>query len=130
MKYLRQLRESRKSNMPNFKRIVVDDFVIYQGKNAESNDYITMEVADEEDLWFHAKGVPGSHVIIRVKDKLPPKDIIEKAAIIAAKNCKSQENKIKIVYCKKKFVTKKSGMNAGQVAVDYKNANEIIVNKS
>lgn len=125
-----EVNESRKSNGPNFKRILIDDFVVYQGRNAESNDYITMEVADEEDLWFHAKGVPGSHVVIRVKDKLPPKDVIEKAAIIAAKNCKSLENKIKVVYCKKKFVSKRSGMNAGQVMVDYKNASEIIVTKT
>jgi predicted ribosome quality control (RQC) complex YloA/Tae2 family protein len=84
---------------------------------------------DPEDIWMHAKGVPGSHVVIKVKDKLPSEEVIKKAAEIAAKNCKSKEDKVRVLYCKKKFVKKEKGMNPGQVKVDYVNANEIVINK-
>ena len=129
MRYIKKYNEG-KNNKPNFKRIIDGDFVIFQGKDAESNDYVTLELASDNDLWFHAKGVPGSHVIIKVKDNIPGDDIIQKAALIAAKNSKSKEDKVKVIYCKKKFVTKDPGMNAGQVKVDHLNANVIIVNKN
>ena len=40
------------------------DFIVFVGKNAESNEYLTFELADEMDLWFHAKDYPGSHVVL------------------------------------------------------------------
>lgn len=122
-----EISESKKG--PNFKKIIVDDFVVYQGRDAESNDYVTLDLANDDDYWFHAKGVPGSHVVVKIKDKIPTQEIIKKIAEIAAKNCKSKENKVKVVYCKKKFVKKEKGMNPGQVKVDYNNASEIIVSK-
>jgi len=120
--------ESKKQKI-NIKKFLIGDFVVIQGKDAEANDYVTLELADSDDLWFHAKGVPGSHVIIRVKDKLPTEDVIKQTAEIAAKGSKSNEDKVKVCYCKKKFVKKEKGMNPGQVSVDYKNAYEIIVSK-
>ena len=113
----------------NYKRFDIDGYVVYQGKNAEGNDYITLEIANENDIWMHSKGIPGSHIVIKVGDKLPSEEVIRKAAILAAKNCKSKESEIKVVYCKKKFVKKEPGLNVGQVRVDYINSNEIIVNK-
>lgn len=128
MKYIKKYNES--SNKLNIKKYLIDDFIVYQGKDALSNDHITFEMSDEEDYWFHAKGIPGSHVLIKIKDKLPMEETIKKVAKIAAKNCKSKENEVKIVYCKKKFVTKEKGMNVGQVKVHYLNSNEIIVLKN
>ncbi len=54
---------------------------------------------------------------------------IRKAAEITAKNSKSDSNETVVVYCKKKFVNKRKGMNPGQVEVDYKNAYEISIYK-
>ena len=89
----------------NFKKEIIDDFIIYYGRDAESNDYVTQEMANNEnDIFLHAHKYPGSQVIIKVKDKIPTKEVIEKAAIIAAKNSKSKENVVNVVYCKKKFV--------------------------
>ena len=128
MRYLKKYNES-KNNKPNVKKHLIDGFVIYQGKDADANDYITLELANDDDIWMHAKGIPGSHVIIKVSDNLPSEVVIKKAAEIAAKNSKGKDDTIKVVYCKKKFVKKEKGMNPGQVRVDYKNANEIIINK-
>lgn len=126
MKYIKTF----ESKDTNYKKYDIDGFVVYQGKTAEGNDFVTLELAAPEDYWFHAKGIPGSHVVIKVKDRLPSEEVIRKVALIAAKNCKSKENEIKIVYCKKKFVKKEKGLNVGQVRVDYINANELTINKN
>jgi predicted ribosome quality control (RQC) complex YloA/Tae2 family protein len=130
MKFIKSFLESKKSEKPKIKKHDIDGFVVYQGKDAISNEHITLELANEDDIWMHAKGVPGSHVLIKIKDKIPTETTIKRAAIIAAKNSKSEEDMVKVVYCKKKYVKKEPGMNTGQVKVDYINANEIIVPKN
>lgn len=112
------------------KRHLIDDFVVFQGKNAAANDFLTLELANEDDIWMHAKGVPGSHVLIKVSDKLPTLEVIKKAAQIAADNSKGNSgSEVTVVYCKRRFVHKRPGMNPGQVEVEYKNSNQIIVTK-
>jgi predicted ribosome quality control (RQC) complex YloA/Tae2 family protein len=130
MKFIKSFLESKKSEKPKIKKHDIDGFVVYQGKDANSNEHITLELSNEDDIWMHAKGVPGSHVLIKIKDKIPTETTIKRVAIIAAKNSKSEEDMVKVVYCKKKYVKKEPGMNTGQVKVDYINANEIIVPKN
>jgi len=130
MKFIKSFLESKKSEKPKIKKHDIDGFVVYQGRDANSNEHLTLEVATENDIWMHAKGVPGSHVIIKVKDKVPTETTIKRVAMIAAKNSKSEEDMVKVVYCKKKYVKKEPGMNTGQVKVDYINADEIIVPKN
>lgn len=115
-----------KSKFPNIKTFEIDGFTVLMGRDSASNDHLSINMANEDDLWFHSKGFPGSHIIIRVKDKLPTKEVIKEVALLAAKNSKGIGN-VPIVYCKAKFVKKKPGMNIGQVTVDYKNAEEIVV---
>lgn len=126
MRHILKFLES-KSNKPNIKRHDIDGFVVFQGRDAESNDHLTFELSSDDDYWFHAKGVPGSHILLKVKDKLPTESTIRKCAELAAKNSKSKEDEVLVVYCKKLFVKKTSDLKAGQVKVDYINANEIIV---
>ena len=125
---LKRFNESKKDR-PNYKKLDIDGFVVYQGKDAAANDYITLELSDDNDYWFHAKGVAGSHILIKVKDRIPTMETIKEVAKIAAKNSKSTDDNVLVVYCKKKFVKKEKGMNAGQVKVDYTNAHEITVSK-
>ena len=115
-----------KDKFPNIKKMEIDGFQVLMGRDALSNDYLTVNMANEDDLWFHAKGVPGSHIIIRVKDFLPTEETIKNVAILAAKNSKSN-GKTPVVYCKSKYVKKSSDMKPGKVSVDYKNSNEIVV---
>jgi predicted ribosome quality control (RQC) complex YloA/Tae2 family protein len=130
MKYIKSFNESNKSNKPNIKKLDIDGFLVFMGRDALSNDYLTFEVADNEDYWMHAKGVPGSHVVIRVDSKIPGLETIKKAAKLAAKNSKSSDDQVNVVYCKRKFVKKEPGMNVGQVKVDYTNSYEITVSKN
>lgn len=129
MKHLRTFFESSEGR-PKIKKHEIDGFLVLQGKDANSNDYLTFEMGKDDDLWFHAKGVPGSHVLIKIKDKLPMEITIKKVAQIAAKNSKSKEDPICVVYCKKKYVKKTPELNPGQVKVDYSNSYEIFVSKS
>ena len=120
--------ESKKDKFPNIQTKKLDDFNVLIGKDALSNDFLTTNMANDDDLWFHAAGVPGSHIVIRISDKLPMEKHIEEIAKMAAKNSKAPKGtKVKVVYCKAKFVKKSSDMKPGQVSVDYKNAQEIIV---
>jgi predicted ribosome quality control (RQC) complex YloA/Tae2 family protein len=61
-----------------------DRWEIYVGTSAVGNAAVTFDVADADDLWFHARGVPGAHVILRTGGGTPPEDIVERAAQIAA----------------------------------------------
>ncbi len=117
-------RESKKDKFPNLKRLEIDGYQIIMGKDAASNDYLTTIMADPEDLWFHCKGVPGSHIIIRQKDRLISNEVKRQVAQLAAKNSKAKGDCV-VVCCKSKFVKKDSDMKPGQVKVDYKNAEEI-----
>ena len=119
--------EGKAEKFPNIKKMDMDGYVVYLGRDARSNDHLTFNIANPEDYWFHVKGIPGSHVVIRVKDKLPTKEVIKAAAELAKKNSKidKSKNTCTVVYCQRKFVKKESNMKDGEVRVDYINAHEI-----
>ena len=120
--------EGKKDKFPNIQKLDIDGFVVYVGKDAKSNDHLTFNIADKEDIWMHVKGTPGSHVVIRVRENLPIDLVIKKAAELAKKNSKaSKDSKSTVVYCQRRFVKKEPGMNDGQVKVDYVNSYEIQV---
>ena len=128
IKKFNSFNESKKDKFPNVQKKEIDGFVIYIGKDAKSNDHLTFNISSDDDLWFHVKGVPGSHVVIRVRENLPTETIIKAVAQLAKKNSKaSKDDKVTVVYCQKRFVKKESGMNDGQVKVDYTNSYQIVV---
>jgi predicted ribosome quality control (RQC) complex YloA/Tae2 family protein len=108
------------------KKIEFDGYTILIGKNASMNDILTFQIAESEDLWFHVSGVPGSHVVIKNKGEEIPKEVIREAARLAAENSKSV-GKTKVVYTKRKYVTKNKSHEEGQVNVDYSKSNFINV---
>lgn len=125
MKYLKKF-ESKKDKFPDIQKKEIDGFTIFIGRDAKSNDHLTFNIADKEDIWMHVKGVPGSHVVIRVRENLPTPEIIKVAANFAKRNSKAKNlDSVKVVYCQRKFVKKDPNMNDGQVRVDYKNSEEI-----
>lgn len=116
--------EGKKDKFPNVKNVNIDGYDVIIGRDALSNDHLTTIMADPDDMWFHVKGVPGSHIIIKQKDKLITNEVKRKVAELAAKHSKAK-GECKVVCCKAKFVKKEPSMNPGQVRVDYKNAEEI-----
>ncbi len=95
-------------------------FQILVGKNAEANDELTLKNAYKEDLWLHAKDVAGSHVIIKHQSgKNFPKDVIQRAAELAAYNSKRKTDSLcPVAVTPKKFVRKRKGDPAGMVVVE------------
>mgnify|MGYP002510790323 CR=1 FL=1 len=93
-----------------------DGFHIYVGKNNYQNDELTFKFATGGDWWFHAKGMPGSHVIVKAEGKELPDRTFEEAAKLAAHYSKAREqNKVEIDYTEKKNVKKPSGGKPGFV---------------
>ncbi len=91
---------------------------VYAGKDSKSNDLLTTQFAKSDDLWFHARGASGSHVIIRRQNKGEeiPKNIIQQAASIAAYYSKAKHSKlVPVAYTEKKYVIKRKGMPPGTV---------------
>lgn len=103
-----------------FHEFVYKDYTIWVGKNAQANDLLTLKHSRKEDLWLHAKDVAGSHVIIKQKAGKPfPKDVIERAAQLAAYNSKRKsEGLVPVAYTPKKFVRKRKGDPAGMMVVE------------
>lgn len=97
---------------------------IYVGKNSKQNDYITLKLANRDDMWFHVKDVPGSHVILR-SDNMNEDDVIIAAYLAAINSSISNEEKIDIDYTEKKNVNKAKGAKPGMVY--YENFNTITI---
>lgn len=128
IKRFQLFRESKKAKFPNIQKKEFFGYTIFIGKDAKSNDYLTFNTADDEDIWMHVKGFPGSHVVIRVRENLPTPEVIKFAAELAKKNSKASKiDKVTVVYCQTKFVKKEPNMNDGQVRVDYNNSEEITI---
>ena len=97
-----------------------ENFIIWVGKNSQNNDLLTLKYAHKEDLWLHAKDVPGSHVLIKYQSgKTFPKTVIEKAAQLAAFYSKRKNDTLApVTVTPRKYVRKPKGLAPGQVMVD------------
>ena len=104
-----------------FKHYLVDrKYNVYVGKDSKSNDLLTLKFAKQNDYWFHARSVPGSHVVLRIDNaKEPvPKSVLKKVASLAAFHSKAKTAGIvPVSYTFKKFVVKRKGMEPGKVAL-------------
>ncbi|WP_026666669.1 Rqc2 family fibronectin-binding protein [Butyrivibrio sp. AE2005] len=93
-----------------------DGFDIYVGKNNIQNDELTFKTANGGDWWFHAKKIPGSHVVLITKGKEVPDRTFEEAAALAAYYSKGKvQEKVEIDYLKRKDVKKPNGSKPGFV---------------
>ena len=99
-----------------FHYISSDGYDIYVGKNNYQNDDLTFRFATGNDWWFHAKKMPGSHVIVKSKDGEMPDRVFEEAGMLAAYYSKGKDSpKVEIDYLQKKNVKKPAGSAPGFV---------------
>lgn len=109
-----------------FHYISSDGFHMYVGKNNFQNDELTFKVANGGDYWFHAKKMPGSHVIVKTEGKELPDRTYEEAAALAAYYSKGREQeKVEVDYVIRKEVKKPAGAAPGFV-VYYTNYSMVI----
>ncbi|MBQ7624521.1 MAG: DUF814 domain-containing protein, partial [Clostridia bacterium] len=91
------------------------------GRNNTENDELTHRIAGKNDLWFHARGVPGSHVVLMCGGAQAEESDIQDAASIAAFYSADKRDKVAVDYTLIKNVKKPSGGRPGAVAYfDYK----------
>lgn len=93
-----------------------DGYHIYVGKNNFQNDELTFHFATGADWWFHAKGIPGSHVIVKTSGEELPDRVFEEAGSLAAYYSKGRDaTKVEIDYTEKKNIKKPGGSKPGFV---------------
>ncbi|MFW5950799.1 MAG: NFACT RNA binding domain-containing protein [Gemmatimonadota bacterium] len=97
------------------------EFEILVGRSARENDRLTLE-ADTTDLWLHAAGYAGSHVLIRARQGKTgevPHDVVERAATLAVWHSKARAagGKVAVHVSRARDVSKRSGAPAGQVVL-------------
>ena len=100
-----------------FHYVSSDGYDIFVGKNNYQNEELTFKVASGNDWWFHAKGIPGSHVIVKSSGQTDlPDRVFEEAGALAAYYSKGRENdKVEIDYIQKKNIRKVAGAAPGFV---------------
>ncbi|MBR0127722.1 MAG: DUF814 domain-containing protein, partial [Firmicutes bacterium] len=86
------------------------------GRNNNENDFLTMKKASGQDLWFHTKDIPGSHVILFLDGSEPTETDLFEAASIAAYHSKGTGSQnVPVDYTKVRYVKKPSGAKPGYV---------------
>jgi predicted ribosome quality control (RQC) complex YloA/Tae2 family protein len=105
----------------SFRKIVLlDKWNIFIGKNSLNNELLTFKFAHKFDWWFHAQGVPGSHTILRLKnkDEIPPPNIIENVAAVAGFHSSAKHSSsVPVIYTQVRYVRKIRKANPGTVSV-------------
>lgn len=105
---------ANKSSAP-MRFVSSDGISIYVGKNNRQNDTLTLASARSENVWLHAKNMPGSHVIIDLEGE-PPEATLREAANLAAYYSQARASTaVPIDYTPRKFVKKPSGARPGMV---------------
>lgn len=103
------------------KEYLIDNkYTVLIGKDSKSNDILSIKIAKQNDYWFHARGLPGSHVVLRVDNPKEgvPKNILKIAAQLAAFHSKAKTaNLAPVAYTFGKYVRKKKGMEPGKVSI-------------
>ena len=96
-----------------------DGHAILVGKTAKDNDAVTFKVSKANDLWLHARGTPGSHVIVELdkKQQVPPETLKDAATLALFYSDVRKNGKGDVIYTLRKHVRKLKGAKPGSVTV-------------
>jgi predicted ribosome quality control (RQC) complex YloA/Tae2 family protein len=100
--------------------VTKDGFVIWVGRNSRQNDLVTFTKGGGQDWWFHARGVPGAHVILKADGRAIPSAILDDAASLAAYYSRSRSEGQVLVDCTRVAHVKRI-KGAGPGMVTYRN---------
>lgn len=103
-----------------------DGFVVWIGRNSRQNEKVTFKTANGQDIWVHARGVPGAHVIVRNDGRRISDELISEAAAVAAYYSRRQsDSQVAVDYTRVKYV--KAIKGAGPGMVTYRNEQTLTV---
>jgi len=109
-------RPRRESEAPErFRRFALDErHTVYVGRSDAENDILTHKFAAPGDLWFHAQGVPGSHVVLKGAHRSTSRAVIERTAAIAAYFSKARNSRtVPVIYTEKRHVRRPRKSKSG-----------------
>lgn len=114
-------------NSAPIRLVTPDGYVMWVGRNSRQNEIVTFNKGGGEDLWLHARDVPGAHVVIKFDGRAIPEDVIEQAASIAAYySSRRADGKVPVDVTRCKYVRKIKGGAQGMVT--YRNEETRIAN--
>lgn len=95
------------------------DWTVLVGLSDADNDRLSLKIAHQDDWWFHVRGMPGSHVVLRAVEGVEPdRAALERVAAIAAYHSKARSGGVVAVSCTRaRFVTKPRGAPIGTVQI-------------
>ena len=94
-------------------------WIVLAGRSDLDNDRLSLKLARPNDWWFHARGAPGSHVLLRARrGEEPDRETLERAASIAARHSRLASGGIVAVSCTQaRYVSKPPGARPGTVSI-------------
>lgn len=98
-----------------YRFITSGGYTVLVGRNNLQNDYLTFKVARRDDLWFHTKDIPGSHVIMQAEGEEPSERDYTEAAAIAAYYSQASSDTVAVDYTRVKNIKKPQGSRPGFV---------------
>ncbi len=96
-----------------------DGWQLFAGKTDAANDYVSLKLAKARDRWFHVRGMPGGHVVLRVPaDREPDRATLERAASVAAYHSKARAaGVVAVSMTEGRHVSKPRGAKPGTVNI-------------
>jgi predicted ribosome quality control (RQC) complex YloA/Tae2 family protein len=113
----KRARRSARQPVQLLKYTSPDGYDVLVGKNNRQNDYLCARVARPEDVWLHAQGVPGAHVLVRNPrgGSLPPRTLEFAAGLAAYFSRSGRDHLVAVDYTLAKHVHKPKGARPGMV---------------
>jgi predicted ribosome quality control (RQC) complex YloA/Tae2 family protein len=96
-----------------------DDWQLFAGRTDAANDYVSIKLAKPRDRWFHVRGMPGGHVVLRVPaEREPDRATLERAAALAAYHSKARTGGVvPVSMTEGRHVSKPRGAKPGTVEI-------------
>jgi predicted ribosome quality control (RQC) complex YloA/Tae2 family protein len=128
----KELRTTDQRRGPFRRFTSTDGLPIFVGRNARENDELTFGLAKSDDLWLHARGTPGSHVVVRLGKGIdPPPETLRDAAMLALLYSDLKKSgKGEVIYTRRKWVKKAKGQAPGAVIVTQEKSLHITLDKT
>ncbi len=99
------------------REILIQGYPVHVGRSAKENDVLVRRARDE-DLWLHARGVPGAHVLVPAKGREVPPAVLQRAAELAAWHSHARgERKVQVSYTEGRYLRKPKGASPGAVVL-------------
>ncbi|MDY6836045.1 MAG: NFACT RNA binding domain-containing protein [Chloroflexota bacterium] len=98
-------------------------WIVLVGKSDRDNDHLSLDIAENNDWWFHVSGMPGSHVILKARyGESPDRNTLRRAAAIAAYHSKARyDGMTSVSYTQARYVTKPHRAKPGTVSIRREN---------